>query len=138
MKSKKTGSGKSSKPNPVGRPSEYRPEYCEKLIEFLREGRAFEQFASQCDVSINTTYEWAKKHPEFREAKKRAEALSLNWWLEQGRLSLNKTVFRDTPWIFNMKCRFGKYGFNPDNTLNTFFDDDEENGLEFSYEKVKA
>ena len=34
--------------NPVGRPTKYKPEYCEMLIEHMSEGLSFESFR-RCD-----------------------------------------------------------------------------------------
>lgn len=53
---------------PVGRPSKYKPEYCEQLIEHMSNGYSFESFAADLSVSKDTLYEWSKVYPEFSDA----------------------------------------------------------------------
>lgn len=57
---------------PAGRPTLYRPEYCEQLIAHRKQGLSFESFAAVVGVGRNTLYEWEKAHEEFRDAKARA------------------------------------------------------------------
>lgn len=95
---------------PVGRPTDYRPEYCEQIVEFMKDGKSFVGFSASIGTHIDTILEWAKVHPEFSLAKKAAGAASEEWWERQGREylinrpqgeSLNSSV-----WIFTMKARF--------------------------------
>lgn len=53
----------------AGRPSEYKPEYCEMLINHAEQGYSFESFAGRIGVTPQTIYNWEKAHPEFFEAK---------------------------------------------------------------------
>lgn len=55
---------------PAGRPSKYKPEYCEELIKHMAGGNSFWSFASNADVHFDTLSEWCSAHPEFSEAKK--------------------------------------------------------------------
>ena len=101
---KPTRSGKApaNKRKP-GRPSLYRPEYCQALIEWAKKGLSYESFASVPGVALQTLYEWEKAHPEFSEAKKTALPHSMVWWEKKGMSGdINPTI-----WIFNMKNRFG-------------------------------
>lgn len=68
----------------AGRPTDYRPEYCDTVIELGREGKSKAQIAANLDVSRDTIDEWCKVHPEFSDAIKRARELSLSWWEDQG------------------------------------------------------
>jgi hypothetical protein len=54
-----------------GRPTLYRPEYCEMLVQHMAEGLSYSSFAAVADVCFDTLYEWEKVYPEFSEAKKR-------------------------------------------------------------------
>ncbi len=54
-----------------GRPTLYRPEYCDRLILHCKKGLSYEAFAGVVDVCVDTLYEWEKVHPKFSEAKKR-------------------------------------------------------------------
>lgn len=64
-----------------GRPSEYRPEYCELLLEITsQEGISLTAFAGVIGVARDTVYEWNKAHAEFSDACSRAKAMRLLWW----------------------------------------------------------
>ncbi len=98
-----------------GRPTKYKKEYCERIVEYMREGRTFDQFAAEIDVHIDSIHEWAKKHKEFSEAKKKAEKRSKAFWediLHRVALGVpiksgDKILRPDrTSLIFLMKCRF--------------------------------
>jgi hypothetical protein len=71
MPSKKS---RASTANPVGRPSLYRKEYCEQLIEYQRQGGSYQGFAGVIGVTIPTLYEWEENHEEFSYAKKLGKA----------------------------------------------------------------
>ena len=68
-------------PNPVGRPTLYRPEYCQELISHMQSGFTFESFAGRIGVAKHTIYDWDKVHPEFLQAKKQGQA-ALEYYLE--------------------------------------------------------
>lgn len=55
-----------------GRPSEYRPEYCEAVIEYMGQGYSLTAFAGSIRVARDTVYEWVKAHREFSDAVSRA------------------------------------------------------------------
>lgn len=57
-----------------GRPTLYKPEYCEMLINYRAQGGSYQGFAGIVDVSIQTLYDWEKEHPDFLDAKKRGKA----------------------------------------------------------------
>ena len=96
---------------PGGRPSKYKKEFCEQVVEFCRDGSTFEEFASEIGVCVETINEWARKKPEFSAAKKRAKANSLRWWCKIGKAgALGKIKnFQNSVWIFTMKCRFREF-----------------------------
>lgn len=64
---------------PAGRPTDYDPAICPKLIEHMSKGLSFESFAPDAGVSRNALYEWAEKHQEFGDAKKLGNDLRLRW-----------------------------------------------------------
>lgn len=59
-----------------GRPSLYRPEYCDLLIAHMKEGLTIESFGAVCtpNVSIRSVYNWLDEHPAFAEARVIGEA----------------------------------------------------------------
>ena len=73
----------------VGRPSLYKPEYCETVIELGREGKSLVQMASHFDVSRPTISEWAAEHPEFSKALERAKVHAQNWWENQAQAGMH-------------------------------------------------
>lgn len=112
---------------PNGRPSKYKPEFCEQLIQHMSEGLSFESFAAIAKVNLDTLYEWAKVHEEFSEAKKEAFANCQLYWESQGIAGLYSTTDYDedgkpikskslnsSVWIFNMKNRFKWRDKQPD------------------------
>lgn len=94
-------------PKPIGRPTKYKEEYCNHLIEHMANGFSFESFAAHCNVNIDTLYEWCKVHEAFSEAKKIGKPKSL-YKLEQigmaGMLGKIKN-FNPASWIFTCKNR---------------------------------
>lgn len=92
---------------PAGRPTKYKKEYCQVLIDQMREGASIEEVAGEICVETKTLYNWAEKHPEFLQAKRKGEALSRQWWMKQGRIALRDKEFNSSLWYMNMKNRHG-------------------------------
>lgn len=94
-----------------GRPSKYKPEYCELLIKEMSRGFSFEAVAGLLEVNVDTLYEWVKKHKEFSDAKKIAFGRNRYFWEKIGIDNIKNIYQGDnlntTLWIFNMKNRFG-------------------------------
>jgi len=92
----------------VGRPTKYKEEYCNKLIEHMAEGYSFDSFAGIVEVHIDTLYEWAKVHKEFSDAKHIGTAKSMAWWERIGRMGMINEIpfFNDRIWRLNMINRF--------------------------------
>jgi transposase len=58
-----------SPPKEAGRPTKYKPEFCEMLIDHMSEGYSFESFGAIAQVWDTTLDDWANTIPEFSEAK---------------------------------------------------------------------
>ncbi len=105
--------GKVSKRGRVGEggPSKYKPEYCQLLINHMREGGSYETFATDIpdnSVTDRTLYNWEKNHPEFFQAKRRGFLLSKRHWEDLGKqIIIGDLKGSMIGWIFTMKCRFG-------------------------------
>ncbi len=69
---------------PDGRPSLYRPEYGQQLIDHMAKGLSFESFAAIIDVSRDTLYAWRDAHTEFADSIKKGLDKSLLWWEKTG------------------------------------------------------
>ena len=94
----------------AGRPTTYKDEYCQGVIDFMAKGYSFEAFAGSIDTHKDTLYEWCKVHPKFSDAKRLGFAKAqIFWeeiglrgmWTEEGGPKLNTGNY-----IFQMKNRF--------------------------------
>lgn len=111
----------------AGRPTDYREEFCDMVIEHMGTGKSLASFASYIGTHRATLYDWMKAHPQFHDAFKKAQDKSRTWWESQGHEGLwNVTEFDENTgkpkrvktinaaiWIFTMKSRFG-YSDQPD------------------------
>lgn len=95
---------------PGGRPTNYRPEYCERVIEMGREGFSVAQMASQLDTSKQTLLRWVDANPEFRDAMEIARSHSQAWWETMGQANLvmpkDSGTFQGSVWSRSMAARF--------------------------------
>jgi hypothetical protein len=107
---KKKANGK----NDTGRPTKYKPEYCQLLIKHMTTGLSYETFGAALNVSKETIYDWERAHAEFLDSKRIAFTKCQEFWeklgideilntseYQGGSKSLNSAV-----WVFNMKNRF--------------------------------
>ena len=65
--------------HPGGRPSEYKPEYCELVIDKMAEGLSLTAFAGHIRVARDTVYGWLSQHSEFSDAVARARSTRVLW-----------------------------------------------------------
>lgn len=72
--------GANHSPRPVGRPSLYRPEYCEAVESFMADGFSLTAFGGSIGVTRATLHEWKREHPEFFDAISRGKSKQLLWW----------------------------------------------------------
>ena len=92
--------------NPVGRPTDYRAEYCERVIALGKEGKSKAQMALILDVDCKTIDNWADAHPEFFLAFTRARDYSKAWWEDKGQDNLTAQTFQTGLWSRSMAARF--------------------------------
>jgi transposase len=93
----------------VGRPSKYKPEYCEALIKHMSEGLSFETFGAVIGTCRDTVFRWVHEFPEFSDAKKMGDDICQLWWERMGISGLwgsKDGSFNAAVYIFNMKNRF--------------------------------
>jgi hypothetical protein len=96
--------------NKVGRPEKYKPEFCEMIIEFGKEGYGREEIAPLMGISREALDRWKESHPEFRSACTRGHELAYLWWTRYGRDHMAETRdnrTNDKIWALNMMNRFG-------------------------------
>lgn len=85
----------------TGRPSSYKPEYCEAVVDCMKRGFSLTAFAGEIGVARSTVHEWMAAHPEFSDAVKRGQAARVRF-LEE-RLLNGDTGPRVTSHIFALK-----------------------------------
>ena len=75
-------------PQPAGRHSLYRPEYCQKVEEQMGLGYSLGAFAGFIGVSRSTINEWMAAHPEFSRIRGGESRIAHREY------SKNRSVFR--------------------------------------------
>ncbi len=94
----------------MARSPEYKPEYCQMLIDHMKEGYSYESFAASIGTCRQTLYNWEKQFEEFLDTKRLAFEACQFWWEKQGKDGLfsqfQGSNLNPSLWIFNMKARF--------------------------------
>lgn len=72
--------------HPGGRPTKYKPEYCQAIIEYFKDPEVqplplFEDYAIKLDVSKSTLYKWGEDHKEFSDSLKRCKEIQEARWV---------------------------------------------------------
>lgn len=62
--------------HPGGRPTDYKPEYCEQVEKLCKLGATDEEIAAFFEVHKDTIYEWQKKHPKFSDSVKAGKVIA--------------------------------------------------------------
>lgn len=100
---------------PAGRPTKYKPEYCQKLLDWVESYPVktgdqvnappfLSKFArEQLGVSRSTIYKWAEDNPEFSDAIKRYDEVYAEFIQENALLGHYNASFS----IFAAKNRMG-------------------------------
>lgn len=60
----------------TGRPTDYRPEFCQEVEKLCTTGATDSEIAEYFDVSDRTIYRWKALYPEFCQALKSGKALA--------------------------------------------------------------
>jgi hypothetical protein len=106
-------------PRKRGRPSPYRPDMCDLVLDLGEEGKSRAQIARSLGICRQTMSDWEKRHPDFLDATTRARDLALAWWEDQGQAGINNKSFNSQSYSFQMKNRFrDDYTDNQDHTVN--------------------
>lgn len=90
-----------------GQPTKYRPEYCEQVIAWGKEGKSLEWMCAELGVVYNTLVgSWPKLDPAFAEALERSQLLALQWWEDKGQTGLGSRDFNANLYSRSMAARF--------------------------------
>jgi len=92
----------------MGRPTDYDPAFCDKVIELGKAGASKAEMAAELGVVRQTLDNWCEQHREFLDSVKQAVSWSQAWWEKNGRIATfgGTEGFNATSFIFNMKNRF--------------------------------
>lgn len=63
-----------------GRPSSYKPEYCDLVIELMSKGASIAAVAAELKVARAQIFKWGEEYPEFRSACDAGKELAQQWW----------------------------------------------------------
>lgn len=92
---------------PIGRPSLYRPEYCERVLEMGMEGYSIAQMAATLGVDKASVYRWRDENADFRTALSKAMTAAQAWWERLGLEGMqNNKQFNALVWKISMQARF--------------------------------
>lgn len=93
---------------PFGRPTAYRPEMCQVVVDLGRLGYSKAMIAAhpEIDVSRNTLDNWGEEYPDFLSAMLRARELALAWWESQGQLGVWGQGFNANAYRLQVTNRF--------------------------------
>ena len=91
---------------PVGRPSLYKPEYCEAVIKLGKLGCSPAEIASELDVDRVTLIDWSRAHEDFSTALARAKLHEQAWWEKAGRTGMYLDRFNAQVWTKSVSARF--------------------------------
>lgn len=91
-----------------GRPTKYRPSFCNDVIEWGKLGKSKAWMCASLDISYRTMLDWEAANPDFSQALTRAEMHSQQWWEDAGQDSLKAAVFQSSVWSRSMAARFPK------------------------------
>lgn len=89
-----------------GRPTDYKPEYCEQVIELGKQGKSLAQMCANFDISRQTIDNWANAHPDFLEALSRAKVHAQAFWEDEGFKGMTSDKFNAAVWKKSMEARF--------------------------------
>lgn len=90
----------------VGRPSAYRPEYCERIVELGKLGYSQAQMAADIGVCKATITVWSREHDSFLNALTLARTYSQCWWEQEAQNGLKNRDFNSSLWERSVKSRF--------------------------------
>lgn len=91
-----------------GRPTKFKSEYCDIVIELGKNGDSLAQMAAHFNVARSTIDKWAEDNECFSEALSIAKTHCQSWWEEaaQKGIYLGGSGFNAAVWKTTMQARF--------------------------------
>ncbi len=106
---KKPSESPEKKPATTGRPTDYRPELCQIVVDIAKRGPStLVIIACELGVHRDTLHEWSKVHPEFSDAIKMVKQYQEANMQKIGLAGMVGKLkgFSAGTWIFYMKAQF--------------------------------
>lgn len=89
-----------------GRPTKYRPEMCEQVIEWGEMGKSRAWMCARLRISHETLLVWERDNRDFSEALARAKMLAQAHWEDLGHDNIKDREFNSSVWSRSMAARF--------------------------------
>ena len=86
------------KESKLGRPTKYKPEYCEQIVELGKQGYSKARMACAFEVARSTLDDWAAEHKEFYDSITRAREESLAFYEAKAAEGLDAMGFNSALW----------------------------------------
>jgi hypothetical protein len=87
----------------AGRPTKYRSEYADQVVDHCRNGASLTSFAAEIGVARATINNWIGEHQEFADACNRAKTACAAWWERIARANAENGEGSATLCIFGLK-----------------------------------
>ena len=91
---------------PAGRPTDYDPAHCDRVVAMGIEGKSRAQMAAALDICYATWQNWEKAHPEFLAATTRARIHAQAYWEGRAHAGMENREFNASLWSKSMAARF--------------------------------
>ena len=85
-------------PAKMGRPTLYKPEFCEQVIELGKQGKSITQMAAKLEVDKASLLKWKNEKDEFSTALRVALTYSQDWWEDKAQTGLVDRNFNAALW----------------------------------------
>ncbi len=116
----------------AGRPSHYRPEMCEKLLDLMAEGKTDTQTCAMLGISVDSLARYRRTYPEMAEAHAKGKLLQQAAWESLGMKGIMGEIkgFNATTYIFMMSNLFKtQYTQRADTAVNVNLTNNSVGGL---------
>jgi transposase-like protein len=93
-------------PAKMGRPTLYKPEFCEQVIALGKQGKSITQMAAKLEVDKASLLKWKNEKDEFSTALRVALTYSQDWWEDKAQTGLVDRNFNAALWKHCVTSRF--------------------------------
>jgi hypothetical protein len=93
-------------PAKMGRPTLYKPEFCEQVIALGKQGKSITQMAAKLEVDKASLLRWKDEKDDFSTALRVALTYSQDWWEDKAQTGLIDRNFNAALWKHCVTSRF--------------------------------